>query len=126
MVSSTDGSPTYTGWNLLSRAASFSTYFLYSSSVVAPMQRSSPLASAGFSIFEASIAPCALPAPTIVWSSSIKRMTVPAASSISFKTAFNLSSNSPLYFAPASIAPKSSARTLLFFNVSGISPLTIL
>ena len=38
MVSSTDGSSTITGWKRLSRAASFSIYLRYSSSVVAPMQ----------------------------------------------------------------------------------------
>ncbi|OQC49574.1 MAG: hypothetical protein BWX58_00676 [Deltaproteobacteria bacterium ADurb.Bin026] len=101
-------------------------YFLYSSIVVAPMQRNSPLARAGLSMFDASIAPCALPAPTIVCNSSIKRITVPAASSISLRTAFSLSSNSPLYLAPASIAPRSSESTFLFFNVSGMSPLIIL
>ena len=37
IVSSTVGSVTRTFWNLLSRAASFSIYFLYSSSVVAPI-----------------------------------------------------------------------------------------
>ena len=76
IVSSTLGSPTSTGWNRRSRAASFSMYFLYSSSVVAPMARSSPLASFGFSMFDASTAPCAAPAPTIVCSSSMKRMIV--------------------------------------------------
>jgi hypothetical protein len=39
----------------------FSMYFLYSLSVVAPTQRSSPRASAGFNMFEASIAPSARP-----------------------------------------------------------------
>jgi len=52
-----------TGWNLLSRAASLSICFLYSSSVVAPIHWSSPRANAGFSIFAASIAPSAAPAP---------------------------------------------------------------
>ena len=37
IVSLTEGSATVTGWNLLSRAASFSMYFLYSLMVVAPM-----------------------------------------------------------------------------------------
>ena len=48
MVSSTVGSDTNTGWKRRASAASFSTCFLYSSSVVAPMQCSSPRASAGF------------------------------------------------------------------------------
>ena len=89
-------------------------------------QRSSPLARAGFSIFDASTDPWAPPAPTIVWSSSMKRMTAPAASPISFRTAFSLSSNSPLNFVPARSAPRSRESTRLFFRVSGISPLMIL
>src|SRR2546430_1117512 len=62
IVSSTGGSPTNTGWKRRARAASFSIFLRYSSSVVAPMQCSSPRASAGLSMFEASIAPSALPA----------------------------------------------------------------
>ena len=46
-------------------------YLRYSSSVVAPMQCSSPRASIGLSMFEASIAPSAAPAPTTVCSSSM-------------------------------------------------------
>ena len=57
MVSSTVGSPTSTVWKRRARAASFSTCFLYSLRVVAPMQRSSPRASAGFSRLAASMAP---------------------------------------------------------------------
>ena len=57
IVSSTLGSGTMTGWNRRSRAASFSMYFRYSSSVVAPMVCSSPRASIGFSMFDASIEP---------------------------------------------------------------------
>ena len=45
------------GWKRRSSAPSFSMYLRYSSSVVAPMHCSSPRASAGFSMFEASIAP---------------------------------------------------------------------
>ena len=45
MVSSTLGSPTKTCWNRRSRAASFSMFSRYSSSVVAPTSRSSPRAS---------------------------------------------------------------------------------
>ena len=55
MVSATEGSATYTCWNLRSNAASFSTCFRYSSRVVAPMQRSWPRPSAGLKIFAASI-----------------------------------------------------------------------
>ena len=79
MVSSTVGSLTNTGWKRRASAASFSMCLRYSSSVVAPTQCSSPRASAGFSRFEASIAPSALPAPTRVCISSMKRMTSPAA-----------------------------------------------
>ena len=66
IVSATVGSSTITGWNLLSSAASFSMYSLYSSRVVAPIQCSSPLASIGFKRLPASIAPSVLPAPTMV------------------------------------------------------------
>ena len=78
MVSSTVGSDTKTGWKRRASAASFSTCFLYSSSVVAPMQCSSPRASAGFSRLEASMAPSALPAPTSVCISSMNRMMPPS------------------------------------------------
>ena len=78
-VSSTVGSLTKTGWKRRASAASFSTCLRYSSSVVAPTQCSSPRASAGFSRFEASIAPSALPAPTSVCISSMNRMMPPSA-----------------------------------------------
>ena len=54
----------------------FSMRSRYSSRVVAPMQRSSPRASAGLSMLEASTRPSALPAPTSVCSSSMNRITV--------------------------------------------------
>src|SRR5215471_19776294 len=98
-------------------------YFWYSFSVVAPIARSSPRARAGLSMFDASIAPSAAPAPTRVWSSSMKRMIVPCASSISLRTAFSRSSNSPRYLAPAIIAPRSRATTRLFLSPSGTSPM---
>ncbi len=79
MVSSTDGSSTSTGWKRRSRAASFSMYLRYSSSVVAPMVCSSPRASIGLSMLPASIAPSAAPAPTTVCSSSMNRMIWPVA-----------------------------------------------
>ena len=75
IVSSTVGSPTMTGWKRRSSAASFSMCLRYSSSVVAPIVCSSPRASIGFSMFEASIDPSAAPAPTTVWSSSMKSTT---------------------------------------------------
>ena len=43
----------------------------------------------------------------------------------SSRTAFNLSSNSPLYLAPATRAPKSRANIFLSFSPSGTSPRTI-
>ena len=64
------------GWKRRSSAPSFSMYLRYSSSVVAPMHCSSPRASAGLSMFEASIAPSAPPAPTMVCSSSMKMIDV--------------------------------------------------
>ena len=117
-----EGGSTITGWNLLSSAASFSTYFRYSFRVVAPIVRSLPLARAGLSKFPASTAPSAAPAPTIVWSSSIKSITCPSEDSISLITAFNLSSNSPRYLVPAISAPRSRHRTRLFLRGSGTSP----
>ena len=122
IVSSTDGSPTYTCWKRRSSAGSFSTCLRYSSSVVAPIIRSSPRASIGLIMLPASIAPSAAPAPTIVCSSSTNVMTSPAASVISLSTAFSRSSNSPRYLAPASIEPMSRAIRRLFFRPSGTSP----
>ncbi len=63
-----------TGWKRRSSAGSFSMFLRYSSSVVAPITWSSPRASAGLSMFEASIEPSAAPAPTTVCSSSMKRI----------------------------------------------------
>ena len=126
IVSSTVGSLTKTGWNRRASAASFSICLRYSSSVVAPTQCSSPRASAGFSMLEASIAPSALPAPTSVCISSMKRMISPAAAVTSVSTAFSRSSNSPRYFAPAISAPMSSASSFLsWIRLSGTSPLTM-
>ena len=124
-MSSTVGSETNTGWKRRARAASFSTCLRYSSSVVAPMQCSSPRASAGFSRFEASIAPSALPAPTSVCISSMNRMIPPSAEVTSLSTALRRSSNSPRYFAPAISAPMSRASNFLSFRDSGTSPLTM-
>ena len=125
IVSSTVGCETKTGWKRRSRAGSFSMRFRYSSSVVAPMQRSSPRASAGFSRLAASIDPSAAPAPTIVWSSSMKNTICPCDVSTSLSTAFSLSSNSPRYLEPATSAPMSSAHSRLFFSDSGTSPRTM-
>ena len=95
MVSATLGSPTSTGWNRRSSAASFSMCLRYSSRVVAPITRSSPRASAGLSMLLASTAPSAAPAPTMVCSSSMKVMYFPSLSVSSFTTALSRSSNSP-------------------------------
>ena len=122
IVSSTDGSPTYTCWKRRSRAGSFSTCLRYSSSVVAPIMRSSPRASIGLIMLPASIAPSAPPAPTMVCNSSTKVMISPSASVISLRTALRRSSNSPRYLAPASIEPMSSEISRLFLSPSGTSP----
>ena len=124
-MSSTVGSSTSTFWKRRSSAASFSMYLRYSSSVVAPTQCSSPRASAGLSMLPASIAPSALPAPTMVCSSSMNRMTWPSCLERSLSTALSRSSNSPRNLAPAISAPMSSARIFLFLSPSGTSPLTM-
>src|SRR6184192_2928826 len=125
MVSSTDGSRTITGWKRRSRAGSFSMCLRYSSSVVAPTHRSSPRARAGFSMLAASTAPSAAPAPTSVWSSSMKQMILPSDSVSSLRTALRRSSNSPRYFEPATMAPMSSATSRLSRRPSGTSPATM-
>ena len=71
MLSAGVGSSTITIWKRRSRALSCSKYFWYSSNVVDPTVRSSPLAKAGLRMFAASIAPLLFPAPTSVWISSI-------------------------------------------------------
>ena len=86
------------------------------------MARNSPLASAGLRILAASIAPSPPPAPTKVCISSINKRISPSPSTTSFITDFSLSSNSPLYLAPAINAPKSNANICLFFKFSGTSP----
>jgi len=124
-VSSTLGSPTKTCWKRRSRAGSFSIRSRYSSRVVAPIIRSSPRASIGLSMFPASIeeSPVA-PAPTTVCSSSMKVMILPSASRISLRTALSRSSNSPRYFAPATIEARSNETTRRPRRESGTSPAT--
>ena len=125
-VSSTDGSPTYTCWKRRSRAASFSMYLRYSSSVVAPTRRSSPRASIGLIMLPASIADSPVaPAPTMVCSSSMKVMIWPAEFLMSSRTALSRSSNSPRYLAPATIEPRSRETTVLSRRLSGTSPATM-
>ncbi len=125
IVASTLGSSTNTFWKRRSKAASFSMYLRYSSKVVAPRQCNSPRAKAGFNILPASIAPSALPAPTMVCSSSIKTIVCPSSMANSLSTDFKRSSNSPRYLAPANSAAISSDNTFLFLSDSGTSPFTI-
>ena len=105
-------------WNLLSSAPSFSICCLYSLRVVAPMQWRSPLAKEGLNILEASRDPEAPPAPTNVWSSSIKIIKFFRDSS-SFIILFSLSSNWPLYLVPETNAARSRDRILLLCNNLG-------
>ena len=93
--------------------------------MVAPTQWSSPRANAGFNILPASIAPSALPAPTMVCNSSTNKITRPSCCDNSLSTAFKRSSKSPRNFAPANNAPKSNDSNRLFLIPSGTSPLTI-
>ncbi len=126
MVSSTDGWSTKTCWKRRSRAGSFSMYLRYSSSVVAPIMRSSPRASIGLSMLPASIAPSPpAPAPTTVCISSMKVMTSPSLSVISLSTALSRSSNSPRYLAPATMLARSSEMSRLLRRLSGTSPSTM-
>ena len=124
IVSSCDGSATITCANRRSSAGSFSTCFLYSSSVVAPMHWISPRASGGFRMLAASIAPSAAPAPTSVCNSSTKRIASRDARSSS-RTFFSRSSNSPRYFVPATSEPISNVTTRLSSRGAGTSPLTM-
>ena len=125
MASSLLGSSIVTFWNLLSRALSCSKYFWYSSNVVAPTARNSPLAKAGLRMFAASMAPWPPPAPTKVWISSINSTIRPSSLTTSLTTAFRRSSNSPLNLAPAINAPISREKMSLSFKFSGTSPLII-
>ena len=124
-ASSRFGSSTITGWKRRSSAASFSMYFRYSLIVVAPMTLIRPRASAGFKRLPASVDPSLAPAPTIVWISSIKRTISPSDFSTSSMTDLSRSSNSPRYFAPAIMAPRSRVRIFFDRSASGTSPLMI-
>ena len=73
----------------------------------------------------ASIAPSAAPAPISVCTSSIIRITL-LATRISSIIFFNLSSNSPRYFVPATNNPISNVTTLLSSRISGTSLFIIL
>ena len=76
------------------------------------MHCNSPRASAGLSMFAASIDPAADPAPTIVWISSIKRIMFGFLVS-SFRRALIRSSNCPRYFVPATTEAMSRLTTRL-------------
>ena len=65
------------------------------------------------------------PAPTMVCSSSMNRMMRPSESFTSRSTAFKRSSNSPRYFAPASMEAMSSVMMSRSFRLDGTSPLTM-
>ena len=112
---------TITFWNLLSNAPSFSKFLRYSSRVVAPIHWISPRASAGLNIFEASNEPEELPAPTMVWISSMNIIISGFAWSSSIIT-FILSSNCPLYFVPATTDVISKDNTRLSARFLGQSP----
>ena len=115
------GSPTRTGWNRRSRAESFSIYFRYSSRVVAPTTWISPRPRAGFKMLAASMAPSAEPAPTMLCSSSKKRMTLPARCT-SARIWFTRSSNSPRYLVPATMDTRSRDKSRLPRSTGGTCP----
>ena len=69
--------------------------------------------------------PSVLPAPTMLWISSINRMIRPSLFVTSLRTAFSRSSNSPRNFAPAINAPISKEKIVLSFRFSGTSLRTI-
>src|SRR5579883_1631458 len=104
-------------------APSFSIFSRYSSKVVAPTQRSSPRARAGFRILAASMPPSVPPAPTSECNSSRKRTISPLRARTSSTTVLMRSSNSPRYFAPATMAVRSSATTRHFFSETALCAL---
>ena len=77
---------------------------------MAPMHWISPRESAGFRMLAASSDPSAEPAPTSVWSSSMK-ITMFGVSVSSRMIVFSRSSNCPRYLVPATISEMSSAST---------------
>ncbi len=93
--------------------------------MVAPIERNSPRASAGFRRFDASIDPSLAPAPTSVCSSSMNKITPPSLFCTASITAFSRSSNSPRNFAPATNAPRSRESKRFPLRLSGTSPETI-
>ena len=85
----------------------------------------SPRARAGLRMLPASMEPSVAPAPTMVWSSSMKRMMRPSDFWTSFSTDLRRSSNSPRYLAPATRADMSSSTMSLSLMVEGTSPDTM-
>ena len=116
MALGSSGSSTCTVWKRRVSAGSFSMCFLYSAKVVAPMVRSVPRASAGFSRLAASPVPAAPPAPTSVCVSSMNRMIGFGLACTSSITARRRCSNSPFMLAPACSRPTSSARSSTSFS----------
>ncbi len=120
MASSSEGSPTITGWKRRSKAASFS-ILRYSANVVAPIQRSSPRARAGLIISPAPTAPSAAPAPTTVCTSSINTI-VSGASRSSSRIDLTRCSNCPRNIAPATMPPIFRETMRLLRRVMGTLP----
>jgi hypothetical protein len=120
------GSSTVIFWNLLSKAESFSIYFLYSFPVVAQITLIFHLPIAGLRILDASKLHSQLPAPIIVCISSIKRMISFSTLDASSITCLILDSNSHLYFVPATSEDISRASTFLFLIEKGTWPFAIL
>ena len=120
-VSSSEGGLTITGWKRLSRAPSFSMNLRYSSMVVAPTHWISPRLRAGLSMLEASIAPSAPPAPTMVCSSSMNRITS-GFSRISAMICLRRSSNWPRYLVPATTLARSRVKISLSRSRAGTLP----
>ena len=85
------------------------------------MMRISPRASAGLRIFAASSPPWAFPAPTMVCSSSMKRM-ISGRSFASRTISLSRASNSPRKLVPATTSARSSARKRLPESDADASP----
>ena len=84
----------------------------------------SPLASAGFRMLAASMAPSEAPAPTMVCNSSMNSTMLPHFL-ISAMAFLRRSSNSPRYLAPASMLARSSETTRFPRSISGMPPSAI-
>ncbi|SSM10322.1 Uncharacterised protein [Klebsiella pneumoniae] len=102
-------------------------YFWYSFSVVAPIRLSSPRAIIGLNTLATSSPPSPppWPAPTMVCTSSMNKISSPWCSVTSFSTFCTRSSNSPRYLAPATMALMLSSTRRLSRKVSGTSPATM-